>query len=320
MRQIGHFFGAMPPWTASSKLPGGEFAPEEFDAQLSETMRRWPFLSATHARRLHAGLWPSRRKISRRCEKHGRSWVRRFAGDLTAAEVRYMVENEWAQNADDVLWRRSKIGLQATAEDCATLDRFIASHERKGGRDRASGGPGGGSSFAGRSHRYRPRHDVDARHRVRRGACSRSPPRRRSCVRSIRRRAKSSMTPRKSGRRWSPPCGRSWPKHGITAKDVAGIGITNQRETTRHLGPRKPASRSTTRSCGRTGARPNIASRLRRTGHEAGNRRQDRTAARSLFFRQQDRLAARPCRRRPRGGRSGQARLRHDRLVSCCGG
>ena len=51
----------------------------------------------------------------------------RFAGDLTAAEVRYMVENEWAQNADDVLWRRSKIGLKATAEEYAALDRFIAS-------------------------------------------------------------------------------------------------------------------------------------------------------------------------------------------------
>jgi glycerol-3-phosphate dehydrogenase len=50
-----------------------------------------------------------------------------FGGDLTAAEVRYLVENEWAQNAADVLWRRSKIGLKATAEDCTALERFIAS-------------------------------------------------------------------------------------------------------------------------------------------------------------------------------------------------
>jgi glycerol-3-phosphate dehydrogenase len=49
-----------------------------------------------------------------------------FAADLTAAEVRYLVENEWARSADDVLWRRSKIGLRATAEDHAALDRFIA--------------------------------------------------------------------------------------------------------------------------------------------------------------------------------------------------
>ena len=40
------------------------------------------------------------------------------------------------------------------------------------------------------------------------------------------------MTRRKYGRQSSQQCGPSWPKRGITAKDVAGIGITNQRETT----------------------------------------------------------------------------------------
>ena len=52
---------------------------------------------------------------------------RRFAGDLTASEVRYLVQNEWAQNADDVLWRRSKLGLKTTSEERTALDRFIAS-------------------------------------------------------------------------------------------------------------------------------------------------------------------------------------------------
>jgi glycerol-3-phosphate dehydrogenase len=51
----------------------------------------------------------------------------RFVDDLTAAEVRYLVQNEWAQNADDVLWRRSKIGLKASAEDRKALDQFISS-------------------------------------------------------------------------------------------------------------------------------------------------------------------------------------------------
>ena len=51
----------------------------------------------------------------------------RFAGDLTGAEVRYLVENEWAQTADDVLWRRSKLGLQATPEQRSALSRFMAS-------------------------------------------------------------------------------------------------------------------------------------------------------------------------------------------------
>ena len=45
----------------------------------------------------------------------------RFTGDLTGAEVRYLVEHEWAQTAEDVLWRRSKLGLKATPEERAAL-------------------------------------------------------------------------------------------------------------------------------------------------------------------------------------------------------
>ncbi len=50
-----------------------------------------------------------------------------FAGDLTGAEVRYLVENEWAQTADDVLWRRSKLGLLASKEQVAALERLMTS-------------------------------------------------------------------------------------------------------------------------------------------------------------------------------------------------
>ena len=126
LARIGHFFGARPRWTAGSKLPGGEFDPEEFGAEVAKTMARWPFLTASHAQRLV-------RAYGRRVErflndaKSADELGPRFVDDLTAAEVRYLVENEWAQNADDVLWRRSKIGLRATAEDCKALDQFISS-------------------------------------------------------------------------------------------------------------------------------------------------------------------------------------------------
>src|SRR4249920_28603 len=39
MARIGHYFEALPPWTAGSRLPGGEFAPDDFDAQVEEVMR-----------------------------------------------------------------------------------------------------------------------------------------------------------------------------------------------------------------------------------------------------------------------------------------
>jgi glycerol-3-phosphate dehydrogenase len=126
LAEIGQFFEALPPWTAGSQLPGGEFSPEDFDAEVAEMLRRWPFLSPSHARRLM-------RAYGRRAErilgnaKGMDDLGRRFAGDLTASEVRYLVQNEWAQNADDVLWRRSKLGLKITSEERTALDRFIAS-------------------------------------------------------------------------------------------------------------------------------------------------------------------------------------------------
>ncbi|HMA55552.1 MAG TPA: glycerol-3-phosphate dehydrogenase [Pseudolabrys sp.] len=126
LARIGHFFEAQPPWTAKSTLPGGEFPPDAFDAQVNEAMRRWPFLSEPHARRLvHAyGLRAERfLKDARSMDELGPC----LAGDLTEAEVRYLVENEWAQTADDVLWRRSKIGLVASAGQAAALERLMAS-------------------------------------------------------------------------------------------------------------------------------------------------------------------------------------------------
>jgi glycerol-3-phosphate dehydrogenase len=126
LARIGHFFGARPRWTAGSKLPGGEFDPEQFDAEVAKTMARWPFLPVSHAQRLVQAYGRRAERFLTEA-KSADDLGPRFVDDLTAAEVRYLVENEWAQNADDVLWRRSKIGLKATAEDRKALDQFISS-------------------------------------------------------------------------------------------------------------------------------------------------------------------------------------------------
>lgn len=49
-----------------------------------------------------------------------------IGADLTAAEVRYLVEREWAQTEDDVLWRRTKLGLRFSPEQRARLATMIA--------------------------------------------------------------------------------------------------------------------------------------------------------------------------------------------------
>ena len=125
MDRIGKFFMPRPRWTAGSTLPGGDFAPDRLPARIAETLRQAPFLSEPHARRLTLAYGSRAVRIigaARAIDGLGD----RFTGDLTAAEVCYLVEHEWARTADDVLWRRSKLGLTATAEETAALAAFMA--------------------------------------------------------------------------------------------------------------------------------------------------------------------------------------------------
>ncbi len=53
---------------------------------------------------------------------------RTFGPDLYEAEVRYLIDHEWALTADDVLWRRTKRGLTVSAEEAAALEEYMKGH------------------------------------------------------------------------------------------------------------------------------------------------------------------------------------------------
>jgi glycerol-3-phosphate dehydrogenase len=126
MERIGIFFNTLPPWTAGSTLPGGDFAPDGFYAQVAELSGRFPFLSEPHARRLMRAYGRRSERILKDAQSMD-DLGPRFTGDLTGAELRYMVEHEWAETAEDVLWRRSKLGLKATPDERIAINRFIVS-------------------------------------------------------------------------------------------------------------------------------------------------------------------------------------------------
>jgi glycerol-3-phosphate dehydrogenase len=119
------YFSARPPWTAQSSLPGGDFPVDGFYAQVAEVLARWPFLAEPHAKRLVRAYGTRVERFLGKA-KSINDLRPFFAGDLTGAEVHYLVENEWARSAEDVLWRRSKLGLVATAEERTALERYIA--------------------------------------------------------------------------------------------------------------------------------------------------------------------------------------------------
>jgi glycerol-3-phosphate dehydrogenase len=125
MEKIGVFFEGRPPWTANSTLPGGDFDPDGFYELVSETVGRWPFLSEPHARRLVRAYGRRTERILKDAQSM-EDLGPLLTGDLTGSEIRYMVEHEWAQTAEDVLWRRSKLGLTSTAGERSAISQFIA--------------------------------------------------------------------------------------------------------------------------------------------------------------------------------------------------
>jgi glycerol-3-phosphate dehydrogenase len=49
-----------------------------------------------------------------------------FGSDLTEAEVRYLMTKEWARFPDDILWRRTKLGLTMGSAEREQLAAFMA--------------------------------------------------------------------------------------------------------------------------------------------------------------------------------------------------
>jgi glycerol-3-phosphate dehydrogenase len=114
-------------WTAAAPLPGGDLDVSAIPALTAELMRQYPFLTETHANRL-AHAYGTR---ARKCLGLATSMAdlgQLFGATLTEREVRYLMANEWARSADDVVWRRSKLGLRMSAAEIAALDAWMEAH------------------------------------------------------------------------------------------------------------------------------------------------------------------------------------------------
>jgi glycerol-3-phosphate dehydrogenase len=125
LSKLHAFFPAMrPAWTAGMPLPGGDFPVDGAPALIRQLQGDFPFLDAPWARRLVRAYGSEAALLldgARRPEDLGR----RFGWNLTEAEVRWLMRHEWARRAEDVLWRRSKLGLRLTAAEAEALDDWM---------------------------------------------------------------------------------------------------------------------------------------------------------------------------------------------------
>jgi glycerol-3-phosphate dehydrogenase len=128
LERIGGFLGPRgAPWTGEASLPGGNFGPTEFEGLLLALRADFPFLKASHARRLLRLYGTEAWSLLGDARSIGDLGVN-FGNDLHESELRHLTRREWARDAEDVLWRRTKLGLRFSKEQTGALDRWLSEH------------------------------------------------------------------------------------------------------------------------------------------------------------------------------------------------
>jgi glycerol-3-phosphate dehydrogenase len=125
LEKIEHFLGRKgKSWTANAPLPGGEFPATGFDQQVQKLKAEYPFLDMRLARRL-TRLYGTRAKTLLGLARSQADLGQKFGPDLYEAEVRYLIDREWAITAEDILWRRTKRGLTLSRDEAAAVDEYM---------------------------------------------------------------------------------------------------------------------------------------------------------------------------------------------------
>jgi glycerol-3-phosphate dehydrogenase len=111
-------------WTGHANLPGGDFPCQQFERLVDDIAALHPYLDRRHAWRL-ARTYGTRAKAVLEGATSLADLGRNFGSDLTEREVAYLMREEWAVTAEDVLWRRGKLGLRIDAAGKAALADFM---------------------------------------------------------------------------------------------------------------------------------------------------------------------------------------------------
>jgi glycerol-3-phosphate dehydrogenase len=126
LAKIAPFFPGTPgPWTAGVPLPGGDFPVDAVETLIAGLKDDYPFLTDFWARRLVRAYGTEARAMLG-AAKTEEDLGRNFGATLTERELRWLMENEYARTAEDVIWRRSKLGLRLSADTIAALDAWMS--------------------------------------------------------------------------------------------------------------------------------------------------------------------------------------------------
>ncbi len=113
------------PWTADSPLPGGDLPDKDLKIYLKSVERAKPWLPTSLARRYVGTYGTMTDRLLKDANQLGD--LGRHLGDgLYEVEIRYLMRHEWAVTEDDILWRRSMLGLHITKKTADELRTYLA--------------------------------------------------------------------------------------------------------------------------------------------------------------------------------------------------
>lgn len=125
MKKLGDFLPNLPArWTHAATLPGGDFPVGDRAAFIKELQADYAWLAKDITQRLFRSYGIAARDILGNA-RSAKDLGKHFGCGLYAAEVRYLVEQEFAQTAEDILWRRSKLGLHMNDDAAAKIDAWL---------------------------------------------------------------------------------------------------------------------------------------------------------------------------------------------------
>ena len=91
---------------------------------MERILEEFPYLSPDWARRLLRQYGTETKKILNNTQQLS-DLGRHFGCHITERELRWSIANEWTQNAEDFIWRRTKLGLKLTKKQIEEIDNFI---------------------------------------------------------------------------------------------------------------------------------------------------------------------------------------------------
>ncbi|MGH1398905.1 MAG: glycerol-3-phosphate dehydrogenase [Alphaproteobacteria bacterium] len=119
---LGNDYAA--PWTADAALPGGDIPEVDFDAFLMQQIAKYGWMHEGLVRR-YARAYGTRMDVFLAGAASVKDLGQYFGDDVYQAEIDYMLQYEFARDAEDIFWRRSKLGLHVGEAVIAKVEDYL---------------------------------------------------------------------------------------------------------------------------------------------------------------------------------------------------